>query len=99
MGCGCLSCTLCTFVVVTCLKAVVVTCLKAVLTTSWTRILAFLQAGMKAREQALFAALDDMESWLATGVVTEPDHSGCRHLHTSFLLCYWLLKLCCCPGT
>ena len=22
---------------------------------------------MKAREQALFAALDDMESWLATG--------------------------------
>ncbi len=24
---------------------------------------------MKAREQALYAALDDMESWLATGAV------------------------------
>ena len=34
---------------------------------------------MKAREQALFAALDDMESWLATGMVTEVVHSG---LHT-----------------
>ncbi len=29
-----------------------------------------IQAGMKAREQALYAALDDMESWLATGAVT-----------------------------
>jgi len=29
-----------------------------------------IQAGMKAREQALYAALDDMESWLATGTVT-----------------------------
>ena len=25
---------------------------------------------MKAREQALYAALDDMESWLATGAIT-----------------------------
>ena len=24
---------------------------------------------MKAREQALYAALDDMESWLATGTI------------------------------
>ena len=31
-----------------------------------------LQAGMKAREQALFAALDDMESWLATGTSCTP---------------------------
>ena len=29
----------------------------------------YMQAGMKAREQALYAALDDMESWLATGKV------------------------------
>lgn len=28
----------------------------------------FVQAGMQAREQALYAALDDMENWLATGV-------------------------------
>ena len=28
-----------------------------------------IQAGMKAREQALYAALDDMENWLATGAV------------------------------
>lgn len=32
---------------------------------------ALLQAGMKAREQALYAALDDMESWLATGTVRQ----------------------------
>ena len=30
---------------------------------------ACVQAGMKAREQALYAALDDMESWLATGTI------------------------------
>lgn len=30
---------------------------------------------MKAREQALFAALDDMESWLATGVHCSPMES------------------------
>ncbi len=35
------------------------------------------QAGMRAREEALYAALDDMEAWLATGT-----HG--LHIHASF---------------
>ena len=42
---------------------------------------------MKAREQALYAALDDMESWLATGAVI----NLCKLQNLAGWLCYYSL--------
>ena len=62
-----------------------------------------LQAGMKAREQALSAALDDMESWLATGTSCHP-YAVCLLSYVPLLISgVWLsvvalddMNTCCC---
>ena len=47
-----------------------------------------MQAGMKAREQALCAALDDMENWLATGMLASYNggHCGTMRIQLGALL-------------